>query len=75
MFVKQARPLLRTLLRPLAFAFALAAVAPAAHAANEVNLYTTREPKLIQPLVDAVQPQSGIAVTTGFVKAGLLERV
>lgn len=37
MFVKQARPLLRTLLRPLAFAFALAAVAPAAHAANEVT--------------------------------------
>ncbi|ABN03679.1 bacterial extracellular solute-binding family protein [Burkholderia mallei NCTC 10247] len=75
MFVKQARPLLRTLLRPLAFAFALAAVAPAAHAANEVNLYTTREPKLIQPLVDAFTKQSGIAVNTVFVKDGLLERV
>ncbi|KVD87677.1 iron ABC transporter substrate-binding protein [Burkholderia sp. ABCPW 14] len=69
MFLKQARPLLRTL------AFALAAIAPAAHAANEVNLYTTREPKLIQPLIDAFTKQSGIAVNTVFVKDGLLERV
>ncbi|WP_063532671.1 Fe(3+) ABC transporter substrate-binding protein [Burkholderia sp. MSMB1589WGS] len=69
MFVKQARPLLRAL------AFALAVAAPAAHAANEVNLYTTREPKLIQPLVDAFTKQSGIAVHTVFVKDGLLERV
>lgn len=70
MFLKPVRPPLRA----LALAFALAA-APAAHAANEVNLYTTREPKLIQPLVDAFAKQSGVAVNTVFVKDGLLERV
>ncbi|MET5012988.1 iron ABC transporter substrate-binding protein, partial [Burkholderia pseudomallei] len=64
MFVKHSRPLLRPLLRPLAFGFARAADAPAAHAAHVVNLYTTRAPKLIQPLDDAVTKQRGIADNT-----------
>ncbi|MCH6048263.1 iron ABC transporter substrate-binding protein, partial [Salmonella enterica] len=41
-----------TLLRALALAGAAAFAVPA-HAAEEVSLYTTREPKLIQPLLDA----------------------
>ncbi|MFT3803960.1 MAG: extracellular solute-binding protein [Burkholderiaceae bacterium] len=48
----------------------------AANAADEVNLYTTREPALIQPLIDAFTKASGgTKVNTVFVKDGLLERV
>lgn len=47
----------------------------AASAANEVNLYTTREPGLIQPLLDAFSKRTGIRVRTVFVRDGLLERV
>ncbi|KWF95752.1 Fe(3+) ABC transporter substrate-binding protein [Burkholderia cepacia] len=67
----------RTRLLPLAGALALAAAAfaPPAHAAEEVSLYTTREPKLIQPLIEAFTKQSGVKVNTVFVKDGLLERV
>ncbi|MCA8301110.1 Fe(3+) ABC transporter substrate-binding protein [Burkholderia seminalis] len=67
----------RTRLLPLAGALALAAAAfaPLAQAAEEVSLYTTREPKLIQPLIDAFTKQSGVKVNTVFVKDGLLERV
>ena len=47
----------------------------AAATAQEVNLYTTREPGLIQPLLDAFSKDSGIKVNTVFVRDGLLERV
>ena len=68
------RPQLNSLLRVLALAGA-AAFAVQAQAAEEVSLYTTREPKLIQPLLDAFTKESGIKVNTVFVKDGLLERV
>jgi len=68
------RPLLNPLLRALALAGA-AAFSASALAAGEVSLYTTREPKLIQPLLDAFTKESGIKVNTVFVKDGLLERV
>jgi iron(III) transport system substrate-binding protein len=54
--------------------FCLAAAATPA-AAQEVNLYTTREPGLIQPLIDAFTKSSGIKVSAIFVKDGLAERV
>src|SRR3546814_19300358 len=44
-------------------------------AADEVSLYTTREPKLIQPMLDAFTKESGSKVNTVFIKDGLLERV
>jgi iron(III) transport system substrate-binding protein len=47
----------------------------AALADGEVNLYTTREPGLIQPLIDVFTKESGITVNTVFVKDGLPERV
>jgi iron(III) transport system substrate-binding protein len=47
----------------------------AGFAAGEVNLYTTREPGLIQPLIDAFTKDTGIVVNTVFVKDGLPERV
>src|SRR5690606_845372 len=43
--------------------------------AQEVNLYTTREPGLIQPLLDEFTNYTNIKVNTVFVKDGLIERV
>jgi iron(III) transport system substrate-binding protein len=56
----------------VAGAFLLPAVALAD---GEVNLYTTREPGLIQPLIDVFTTETGITVNTVFVKDGLPERV
>jgi iron(III) transport system substrate-binding protein len=53
----------------------LAAAGGPAWSAEEVSLYTTREPKLIQPLLDAFTKETAIRVNTVFVKDGLLERV
>jgi len=46
-----------------------------AWAEGNVTLYTTREPGLIQPLLDAFTKQTSITVDAIFVKDGLLERV
>ena len=43
--------------------------------AKEVSLYTTREPGLIQPLLDEFTKDTNIKVNTVFVKDGLIERV
>ena len=60
-----------------AFAAFSALTTTAASAAEEINLYTTREPALIQPLLDAFTQahQGSIQVNTVFIKDGLLERV
>ncbi|HEY0872404.1 MAG TPA: Fe(3+) ABC transporter substrate-binding protein [Vicinamibacterales bacterium] len=52
---------------------ATGAFAPAA--AQELNLYTTREPGLITPLIEAFTKSTGIKVNTIFVKDGLPERL
>jgi iron(III) transport system substrate-binding protein len=44
-------------------------------AADDVSIYTTREPGLIQPLLDAFTASSGVKVNTVFLKDGLVERV
>ncbi|KQV70393.1 extracellular solute-binding protein [Rhizobium sp. Root1220] len=51
--------------------FTLASAATAA----EVNIYTTREPGLIQPLLDSFKASTGINVNTVFLKDGMPERV
>ena len=43
--------------------------------AAEINLYTTREPVLIQPLLEEFNQKTGIKVNTVFIKDGMLERV
>lgn len=43
--------------------------------AEQVNLYTTREPGLIRPLLESFTEQTGIKVNTVFVDKGLAERV
>jgi iron(III) transport system substrate-binding protein len=40
-----------------------------------VTLYTTREPGLVQPLLDAFTKDTGIVVDTVFVRDGLPERL
>lgn len=44
-------------------------------AAQQLNLYTSREPGLIKPLVDAFSKSTGIKVNSIFVASGLAERV
>ncbi|WP_313348617.1 extracellular solute-binding protein [Paracoccus sp. (in: a-proteobacteria)] len=43
--------------------------------AEELNLYTTREPGLIQPLIDAFTQSTGVTVNTIFLQDGIAERV
>lgn len=52
-----------------------AATAGSALLADEVNIYTTREPGLIQPLLDAYTEKTGVRVNTVFLKDGMPERV
>jgi iron(III) transport system substrate-binding protein len=60
----------------LRLAAALCAFAPLpAFAQQAVNLYTTREPGLVRPLIEAFEKSSGVKVNTVFVKEGLAERV
>lgn len=53
----------------------LAAYATPAMAEESLTLYTTREPGLIQPLLDTFTKDSGVKVNTVFIKDGMLERV
>ena len=58
--------------------FSLAAVmallaAPAV--ADEVNVYSYRQPELIKPLTDAFTEKTGIAVNTVFLSKGMVERL
>lgn len=63
------------LLRVVAFSFATFLFTAGVVSAQTVNLYTTREPGLIQPLMDAFTKSTGIKVNSIFVKDGLAERV
>ena len=60
--------------RPTALALcAFALAAPVA--AQEVNVYSYREPALIQPLMDGFTEQTGIAVNVAFLNKGMIERL
>ena len=43
--------------------------------ADEVNVYSHRQPELIQPLVDAFTAETGIDVNVAFVDKGMAERL
>ncbi|RAZ83484.1 Fe(3+) ABC transporter substrate-binding protein [Cereibacter johrii] len=43
--------------------------------ADEVNIYSHRQPELIQPLVDAFAAETGIDVNVAFVDKGMAERL
>ena len=51
----------------------LTAASPAL--AQEVNLYSYRQPELLQPLVDAFTEETGIAVNVAYIDKGLEERL
>lgn len=59
---------------PLATLLALAALSLPA-AADEVNVYSHRQPELIQPLLDAFTRDTGIAVNVAYVDKGMAERL
>ncbi|WP_405405172.1 Fe(3+) ABC transporter substrate-binding protein [Paracoccus sp. Ld10] len=61
-------------MRPLIIATLLGATAMPA-LAQEVNVYSHRQPELIQPLVDAFTAETGIAVNVAFVDKGMVERL
>lgn len=67
--------LVRKLTSRLIASIALCACAVPAFAQGQVNLYTTREPELVKPLLEAFTKQTGVTVNTVFVKDGLPERV
>lgn len=43
--------------------------------ADEVNVYSHRQPELLQPLIDAFTAETGIAVNVAFVDKGMAERL
>jgi iron(III) transport system substrate-binding protein len=70
-----ARTILATHIARAALAAAGLLALPAHAETASVNIYTTREPGLIQPMLDAYTEQTGVQVNTIFVKEGLAERV
>ncbi len=51
------------------------APSPVTGAAGEVNIYSYREPGLIQPLMDAFTKKTGIRANVVYAKDGLIERM
>ena len=56
-------------------ALLLATATCATPAIADVNIYTTRQPELIQPVIDAFTAQTGIAVNLALVEEGIVERL
>jgi len=63
-----------TLIRSTALAGSLAVLAGAV-AAQEVNLYSYRQPELLQPLTDAFTEETGIKVNVAYLDKGMVERL
>jgi iron(III) transport system substrate-binding protein len=61
-------------IRLFALALALGTIALPAFA-DEVNVYSHRQPELIKPLADAFKAETGIAVNIAFVDKGMAERL
>ncbi len=64
-----------TLTRTLSAALALTTALPVMASAEEVNVYSYRQPELIQPLMDAFTKESGVDVNVAFLKKGMIERL
>lgn len=54
---------------------ALAMIAATACVADEVNIYSYRQPELLKPLTDAFTAQTGIDVNVAYIEKGLIERL
>ena len=70
-------PFVKSCLCAIAIATVLlsAAVQPALAASGEVNVYSYRQPVLIDPLFEAFYKKTGISVKYVFAKKGLIERL
>ncbi|WP_019998314.1 Fe(3+) ABC transporter substrate-binding protein [Aureimonas ureilytica] len=64
-----------TLLRGGLLALAFGTSGAGAALAADVNIYSSRQPALIQPLLDAFTKETGLSTATIFVEKGLEERV
>lgn len=64
-----------TRLTALLGALALGFGASTAHAQDEVNVYSYRQPFLIKPMFDAFTRETGIEVNVVFARQGLVERL
>ncbi len=58
---------------PLVALMMMSAALPAL--ADEINVYSHRQPELIQPLIDAFTAETGITVNVAFVDKGMAERL
>ena len=65
----------RALARTFLFSLGLITGTGAARAEGAVNIYSFREPKLIEPLLQAFTAKTGIATNVVFASTGLIERM
>ncbi|OHV85412.1 Fe(3+) ABC transporter substrate-binding protein [Ensifer sp. LCM 4579] len=65
----------KALIGTLSMAATFLAFSVAARAEGEVNIYSYRQPDLIQPLLDAFTKETGIATNVLFLDKGLVERI
>lgn len=56
-------------------ALACSTIAPAAMVAEEVNVYSYRQPFLVEPMFDEFTKETGIEVNVKFAKKGLAEKL
>ena len=68
-------PRMRAVFLAAIAAVSLTPLASAAKAAEEVNIYSYREPQLIKPLLDAFAAETGITTNTVYISKGLVERM
>ena len=78
--ISTARAALRTILRNFRTSFAATALTalllcPAASAEDAVNIFSYREPKLIDPLLKGFTGKTGIKTNVVFASTGLVERL
>lgn len=65
----------RATLRATLSIIAVASLAPTVSADGVVNIYSFREPKLIEPLLAAFKEKTGVEAKVVFAKDGLIERL
>ena len=65
---------MRKILIPLV-TVAMTLVAASSHAEGEVNLYSYRQPFLIEPMLEEFTKQSGTKVNVVFAKKGMVEKI
>ncbi len=73
--MKNAKAFQKLVSAPLLAGVSILSVAGAALAADEVNVYSYRQPYLVEPLFKTFTDETGIKVNVIFAKKGLIERM